>query len=323
VVLKRVLVTGGAGFIGSNFLRYMVPRFPEVTFVNLDKLTYAADLYNLKEISKRQNYFFIWGDISDKETLSKVMRDGVDAIVNFAAESHVDKSIADPNNFISTNIQGCFNLLEWARKLKIQKFLQVSTDEVYGSLAGEGSFRENSPLAPNNPYSASKAAADCLVRSYHKTYGLNVNITRSSKNYGPYQYSDKFIPTVIYNAMRDEPVPIYGDGQQIRDWIYVLDHCRALELVLMNGKPGAVYNIGAEEEITNLELAGSILHLMGKSASLINFISDRPGHDRRYSVNAVKIKAELNWQPENVLEVALQKTVEWYLQKFASFEKEE
>ncbi|MDO9536409.1 MAG: dTDP-glucose 4,6-dehydratase [Bacillota bacterium] len=323
MVLKKVLVTGGAGFIGSNFLRHMVLRYPEVTFVNLDKLTYAADLSNLKEISKRQNYFFIWGDISDKETVNRVMRDGVDAIVNFAAESHVDKSIADPNNFIHTNIQGCFNLLEWARKLKIKKFLQVSTDEVYGALGVEGYFTENSPLSPNNPYSASKAAADCLVRAYHKTYGLNVNITRSSNNYGPHQYSEKFIPNVIYSAMRDEPVPIYGDGQQIRDWIYVLDHCRALELVLLKGKPGAVYNIGAEEEITNLELAGSILHLMGKSASLINFISDRLGHDRRYAVNADKIKAELSWQPENVLEVALQKTVEWYLKKAQSLEKEE
>lgn len=323
MVLKKVLVTGGAGFIGSNFLRYMVPRFPGVTFVNLDKLTYAADLSNLKEISKRQNYFFIWGDISDKETVGRVITDGVDAIVNFAAESHVDKSITDPYNFINTNIQGCFNLLEWARKFKVKKFLQVSTDEVYGSLGQEGYFAENLPLAPNNPYSASKAAADCLVRAYHKTYGLNVNITRSSNNYGPYQNKEKFIPAVIYSAMRDEPVPIYGDGQQIRDWIYVLDHCRALELVLLKGKPGAVYNIGAEEEITNLELAGSILHLMGKSASLINFISDRLGHDRRYAVNADKIKAELSWQPENVLEVALQKTVEWYLQKVQSLEKEE
>jgi len=322
-VLKKILVTGGAGFIGTNFLLYMVPRYPEITFINLDKLSYAADLGNLKEISKRQNYFFVWGDISDSETVNRVMRTNVDAIVNFAAETHVDNSIAAPQNFITTNITGCFNLLEAARKFKVKKFLQVSTDEVYGSLDREGYFTELSPLKPNNPYSASKAAADCLVRAFYKTYGLNVNITRCTNNYGPFQYQEKFIPAVIYKALRDEPVPIYGDGQQIRDWIFVRDHCHALELVLLHGREGRIYNIGAKEERTNLELAGSILHILGKSPSLINFVQDRPGHDRRYALKAGRISDELVWKPENVLEVALQKTVEWYVHKFNQLQAEE
>jgi dTDP-glucose 4,6-dehydratase len=315
VFYKKVLVTGGAGFIGTNFLLYMVPRYPETTFINLDKLTYAADLGNLKEVSKRQNYFFVLGDISNCETVTRVMREGVEAVVNFAAESHVDKSIASPHDFIATNIKGCFNLLEAAREFKIKKFLQVSTDEVYGSLGPEGCFTELSPLAPNNPYSACKAAADCLVRAYDRTYGLNTNITRSANNYGPYQHREKLIPTVIYNALRDQPVPIYGDGWQVRDWLFVEDHCRALELVLLQGRKGRVYNVGAEEERTNLELAGSILHILGKSSSLLNFVTDRPGHDRRYALQSSRIRTELGWQPQNVLEVALQKTVRWYAQK--------
>lgn len=320
---KKVLVTGGAGFIGTNFLLYMVPRHPETTFINLDKLTYAADLENLKEVSKRQNYFFVLGDISNYETITRVMREGVEAVVNFAAESHVDKSIASPHDFIDTNIKGCFNLLDAAREFKIKKFLQVSTDEVYGSLEPEGFFTESSPLAPNNPYSASKAAADCLVRAYSRTYGLNVNITRSANNYGPYQHREKFIPTVIYNALRDKPVPLYGDGRQIRDWLFVEDHCCALELVLLQGHKGRVYNVGAEEERTNLELAGSILHILGKTSSLLNFVTDRPGHDRRYALQASRIRTELGWQPQNVLEVALQKTVKWYVQRINSWPVEE
>ena len=323
VLYKKVLVTGGAGFIGTNFLLYMVPRHPETTFINLDKLTYAADLENLKEVSKRQNYFFVLGDISNYETITRVMREGVEAVVNFAAESHVDKSIASPHDFIDTNIKGCFNLLDAAREFKIKKFLQVSTDEVYGTLGPEGCFTELSPLAPNNPYSASKAAADCLVRAYSRTYGLNVNITRSANNYGPYQHREKFIPTVIYNALRDKPVPLYGDGRQIRDWLFVEDHCCALELVLLQGHKGRVYNVGAEEERTNLELAGSILHILGKTSSLLNFVTDRPGHDRRYALQASRIRTELGWQPQNVLEVALQKTVKWYVQRINSWPVEE
>lgn len=315
-MFKKILVTGGAGFIGSNFLLYMVPRYPQVTFINLDKLSYAADLSNLKEISKRQNYFFIWGDISDSETLNRVMKAGVDAIVNFAAESHVDNSIVSPQSFITSNIIGCFNLLESARKFKVKKFLQVSTGEVYGSLGKEGYFTELSPLKPNNPYSASKAAADCLARAYHKTYGLNVNISRCCNNYGPFQHREKFIPFVIYRALRDEPVTIYGDGRQIRDWIFVLDHCRALELILLYGREGRIYNISAEEKRTNLELAGTILHILGKSPSLINFVEDRPGHDRCYAIKAERITDELGWKPEHVLEVALPETVRWYVSKF-------
>jgi dTDP-glucose 4,6-dehydratase len=322
-VYKKVLVTGGAGFIGTNFLLFMVPRYPDITFINLDKLTYASDLDNLKEISKRSNYFFVWGDIGDSETVNRVMSENVEAVVNFAAETHVDRSISSPHNFVYTNIKGCFNLLEAARKCKIKKFLQVSTDEVYGALGPKGYFTESSPLVPNNPYAASKAAADCIVRAYSRTYGLNVNITRSTNNYGPFQYREKFIPTVVNSALRDEPIPLYGDGLQIRDWLYVEDHCCALESVLFRGEAGKVYNIGAEEERTNLELAGSILHILGKSPSLINFVADRPGHDRRYAIKAGRIRGELGWQPRHVLEVALQTTAQWYVEKFNALELEE
>ena len=320
---KKVLVTGGAGFIGTNFLLYMVPRYPDITFINLDKLTYASDLDNLKEISKRSNYFFVWGDIGDSETVNRVMSENVEAVVNFAAETHVDRSISSPHDFVYTNIKGCFNLLEASRKCNIKKYLQVSTDEVYGSLGPKEYFTESSPLAPNNPYAAGKAAADCMTRAYFRTYGLNVNITRSTNNYGPFQYREKFIPTVIYSALRDEPIPLYGDGLQIRDWLHVEDQCCALESVLFRGEAGRVYNIGAEEERTNLELAGSILHILGKSPSLINFVADRPGHDRRYAIKAGRIREELGWQPRHVLEVALQTTVQWYVEKFNALELKE
>jgi dTDP-glucose 4,6-dehydratase len=315
-LFQKILVTGGAGFIGSNFLVELVPRYPMIHFVNMDKLTYAADLANLKEVDGSSNYSFIKGDISDGKTVNNVVKEGVDAIINFAAESHVDRSIASPNQFAVTNIYGCLNLLEAARGVRIKKFVQVSTDEVYGSLDREGFFVETTALAPNNPYSASKAAADCLTRAYYRTYGLNVCITRSVNNYGPHQHREKFIPNVIYHALRDEPIPIYGDGMHVRDWLFVQDHCRALERVLFHGKPGEVYNISTEEERTNLELAGSILHIMGKSPSLLNFVADRPGHDRRYAIKAEKIKKDLGWEPRCVLELALRKTVEWYLGKY-------
>lgn len=318
ILFQKILVTGGAGFIGSNFLLEMVPRYPRISFINMDKLTYAADLSNLERIDGSSNYLFIRGDISDAEAVNNVVNEGVDAIINFAAESHVDRSIVSPLQFAATNITGCLNLLEAARRVRIKKFVQVSTDEVYGSLAKGGFFTETSPLAPNNPYSASKASADCLTRAYHRTYGLNACITRSVNNYGPYQHREKFIPVVVYRALRDEPIPVYGDGMQVRDWLFVQDHCRALERVLFDGKPGEIYNISAEEERTNLELAGSILHIMGKSPSLLNFVADRPGHDRRYAVKAEKIKQELGWEPKCVLELALQKTVEWYLYKYRS-----
>ncbi len=315
-MLHSILVTGGAGFIGSNFLLYMVPRYPGVSFINMDKLTYASDLSNLKEISTCSNYFFFCGDISNQQDVDDVMKERVEAIVNFAADSHLDNSIVAPRNFIDSNICGCYYLLEAARNNKIKKFLQVSSNEVYGSLGKNGFFTEETPMAPNNPYSAGKASADCLTRAYHRTYNLDTCITRSVNNYGPYQQREKFIPSVIYHALCDEPIPVYGDGMQVRDWIFVRDHCRALEQVLFHGKAGEVYNIGAEEERTNLELAGSILHILGKSPSLLNFVPDRPGHDRRYAVKAEKIKKELGWEPRSVLEVALQQTVAWYVRKY-------
>jgi dTDP-glucose 4,6-dehydratase len=294
----------------------MVPRYPQTQFINLDQLTYAADLTRLQGICGCPNYSFLQGDIADETTVVKIMKEGVDAIVNFAAHSHVDRSIISPRDFIDTNICGCFILLEAARHSKIKRFLQISTDEVYGSLGKKGFFSEESPLAPNNPYSAGKAAADCLTRSYYKTYGLPALITRSTNNYGPYQHREKFIPTIIHNALCDELVPLYGDGRQIRDWIYVEDHCRALEQVLLRGKPGRIYNIGANEERTNLELAGSILHILGKSPSLLRFIDDRPGHDRRYALATGRIRKELGWRPHFDLETALSRTVAWYVQKF-------
>lgn len=317
-MFNKILVTGGAGFIGSNFLLYMVPRYPGTQFINLDLLTYAADLGGLEEINNRPNYLFVRGDIRDGETVQSIMRNGVEAVVNFAAHSHVDRSIAVPRDFIETNICGAFNLLEAARCNHLQRFLQVSTDEVYGSLGSTGYFREDSPLLPSNPYAASKAAADCLVGSYVKTYSLPALITRSTNNYGPRQHREKFIPNAIYKALRDEPVPVYGDGSQVRDWLYVEDHCRALELVLLRGEPGRIYNIGANEEKTNLELAGSILHILGRSPTLLQFVQDRPGHDRRYALAAGRIREELGWQPRFTLEAALCQTVSWYLQKFQS-----
>lgn len=319
---KRVLVTGGAGFIGSNFLLHMVPRYPRTLFINLDQLTYAADPGRLRAISDKPNYQFMQGDIGDRETVFQIMQDGLEAIVNFAAHSHVDRSITAPRDFIDTNICGCFNLMEAARCCKVKTFIQVSTDEVYGSLESGGYFDEDSPLAPNNPYAAAKASADCLLRSYWKTYGFPGLITRSTNNYGPHQHGEKLIPMIIYNALQGKPVPIYGDGKQTRDWIYVEDHCRALEHVLFLGKPGRVYNVGANEERTNLELAVKILNILGKSPDLIHFVKDRPGHDRRYALATGRIREELGWQPRFNLEVALSHTVAWYVKKFQATAKE-
>ncbi len=311
-MFNTILVTGGAGFIGGNFLLYMVPRHPKTTFINVDKLTYASKIKSLAAINHRNNYFFVQGDIADSRAVESVFQNGIDAVVHFAAESNVDRSIANPQLFVTTNILGTCNLLEWSKRREVKKFIHVSTDKVYGSLDHEGVFTELSPLAPNNPCSSTKAAADCMVRAYHKTHGLNVNITRSSNNYGPHQNEEKFIPGVIKQALRDEPVFIYGDGRQVRDWIYVEDHCRALESVLLRGSAGEVYNVGAEEEMVNLELAGSILHILGKSSSLLRFVEDRPGHDRRCAVNANKIRRELGWKPVHSMDTALKRTVNWY-----------
>lgn len=312
-MFPKVLVTGGAGFIGSNFLQRMVPRYPRTQFINLDQLTYAADLTRLREIEGYVNYVFTRGNITDVHTVSEIMA-GVEAVVNFAAHSHVDRSIAAPRDFIDTNICGCFNLLEAARHNRVKRFLQVSTDEVYGSLDSSGYFSEDSPLAPNNPYAASKAAADCLARSYFRTYNFPAMITRCTNNYGPRQHREKFIPTVIFKALHDQPVPLYGDGRQVRDWIYVEDHCRALEQVLLLGTPGTVYNIGANSEMANLELAALILQILGKSPALLQFVNDRPGHDRRYALATGLIREELGWQPRFALEKALSQTVAWYEQ---------
>jgi dTDP-glucose 4,6-dehydratase len=305
----KLLVTGGAGFIGSNFIKYIINK--KCNVVNIDKLTYAGNVDNLKDIEKSEHYRFIRGDIADSRLVESAFEEDIGAIVNFAAESHVDRSISDSTEFIKTNIEGARVLLDAALSRGI-KFIQISTDEVYGSLGAQGCFTEETPLSPNNPYSASKAAADLLVRAYFKTYGLPVNITRCSNNYGPYQHPEKFIPLIITNALRDMPVPVYGDGLHIRDWLYVEDHCRAIETVLLKGEPGETYNIGGCNEKTNIELVAMILKLLNKPEQLIVNVSDRPGHDRRYAIDAAKIQSELGWRPAVNFEEGLAGTVRWY-----------
>ncbi len=311
----RVLVTGGCGFIGSNFIRYFLKTYPEASIINVDKLTYAGNLENLSDLARSSRYYFVRGDIADAPLMESLVKKGLDAIINFAAESHVDRSIEDPSAFIRTNIFGTFVLLETLRKFYPQekiRFLHISTDEVYGSLGESGSFREETPLSPNSPYSASKASADMMVRAYHHTYGLPVLITRCSNNYGPFQFPEKLIPLMISNAMEDRELPIYGDGLQIRDWIYVEDHCRALDLVLHRGKEGEVYNIGGKCEKTNLSVAQTILDRLGKPRSLIRFVADRPGHDRRYAIDFSKIERELGWTPRVSFEEGIDLTIRWY-----------
>jgi len=308
----RLLVTGGAGFIGSNYIHYVVNEHPQWEITNLDKLTYAGNLENLRDIQDKPGYNFIQGDIADRELVDGVLSQGVDAIVNFAAESHVDRSILDATPFIQTNIHGTQILLEGTRKYGIKRFIQVSTDEVYGSI-DKGSFSEFSPLSPSSPYAASKAAADLLCLAYWKTYRTPVIITRCTNNYGPYQFPEKLIPLAITNAFEDKPIPVYGDGLNKRDWIFVVDHCRALDMVLQRGKPGEIYNIASNEEKTNLEVIYGLLQLLDKPESLIQFVTDRPGHDRRYALDTAKIARELGWKPANSFEEALGATVDWYL----------
>lgn len=308
----RVLVTGGAGFIGSNFIRYILEKYDNYQVVNLDLLTYAGNLENLAGVEANPNYTFVRGDIADYSCLESIFSKGVDAVVNFAAESHVDRSIEDSGAFIRTNVEGTRVLLEAARKYGVKKFLQVSTDEVYGSLGADGYFTEDTPLDPSSPYSASKAAADLLVQAYHRTYGLPVSITRCSNNYGPYQFPEKLIPLMITNALEDKPLPVYGDGLNIRDWLHVWDHCAALDLVLHQGKPGEVYNIGGNNEWANIDIVRRILSELSKPESLITFVKDRPGHDRRYAIDASKIKRELGWQPKISFEQGLRNTIKWY-----------
>ncbi len=310
--MTKVLVTGGAGFIGSNFLKYMVSKYPDYHFINLDSLTYCGNLENLKDIEDKENYSFVKGDIRDSKLVSNIISD-CDYIINFAAESHVDRSIEDPEIFIKSNVLGTQVLLDMAKKHNIKKYLQISTDEVYGSLPKEGYFTETTPLQPNSPYSASKAGADLMVRAYHNTFDLPVNITRCSNNYGPYQFPEKLIPLMISNALEDKPLPVYGDGLNIRDWLHVYDHCTAIDLVLHKGKTGEVYNIGGNNEKTNIDIVKLILKELDKSESLIKFVKDRLGHDRRYAIDSAKIQTELNWKPKYTFENGIIETINWYL----------
>jgi dTDP-glucose 4,6-dehydratase len=310
----RLLVTGGAGFIGSNYVRWIQEKHPEYRIAVLDKLTYAGNMENLAGLESNPHLEFYQGDICDAEPLGVILKAGVDAVVNFAAESHVDRSILDASEFARTNIVGTLNILQAARKAAVPRFLQISTDEVYGSLGPSGAFSESTPLAPNSPYAASKASADLLVRSYFHTYGYPCLTTRCSNNYGPYQFPEKLIPLLIANAVAGLALPIYGDGLYTRDWIHVRDHCSAIDRVLHRGSPGEVYNIGARQERTNLEITRFILNAVGKDESLITFVADRPGHDRRYAIDSTKIETELGWKPEVAFEDGMRQTVDWYLQ---------
>ncbi|MFC1938409.1 dTDP-glucose 4,6-dehydratase [Chloroflexota bacterium] len=308
----KLLVTGGAGFIGSNFLHYIIKEHPRWEVTNLDKLTYAGNLENLEDVRNEPKYRFVKGDITDRELIGELLSQSFDVIVNFAAESHVDRSIFDASLFIETNVKGTQVLLEGTKKYQIQKFIQVSTDEVYGSI-DSGSFTEDSPLSPNNPYSASKASADLLCHAYFKTYHLPVIVTRCTNNYGPYQFPEKLIPLVITNALDNKPIPVYGDGLNVRDWIFVLDHCRAIDAVIQRGTPGEIYNIGGGNEKTNLEVVYRVLDLLDKPKSLTQFVSDRPGHDHRYAVDTTKITEELGWKPLYPYEEAFAIFVNRYL----------
>ncbi|RJG24765.1 dTDP-glucose 4,6-dehydratase [Paenibacillus thiaminolyticus] len=309
----KLLVTGGAGFIGSNFVLYMLNKYPNYKIVNVDALTYAGNLENLSEIQENPNYSFVKADIADSHAMEKLFSEGVDVVVNFAAESHVDRSILDPKIFVKTNVLGTQVLLDATKKHAVTKFVQVSTDEVYGSLGETGLFSETTPLTPNSPYSASKAGGDLLVRAYHETFGLPVNITRCSNNYGPYQFPEKLIPLMIANALNDKELPIYGDGLNIRDWLYVEDHCSAIDLVIHKGRDGEVYNIGGNNERTNIHIVRTILEQLGKPDSLIKYVEDRLGHDRRYGIDATKITTELGWKPKHTFETGIKETIDWYL----------
>jgi len=312
--MRRILVTGGAGFIGSNFVRMMLSEHPEVLVVNFDKLTYAGNLENLTGFLDHPNHKFVKGDIGDGRLVERIIDEyRIDAIVNFAAESHVDRSITGAKIFIETNVTGTLTLLEAARDKKLERFVQVSTDEVYGSLGPGGKFTEETPLSPNSPYSASKAAADHLVRAFGHTWGVKCNITRCSNNYGPYQFPEKLIPLMINNALGNKDLPIYGDGLYVRDWLYVYDHCTAIWQVLQNAPPGEIYNVGGCNEKANLEVIELILKRLDKPESLIKHVKDRPGHDRRYAIDASKIISELGWRPSVSFEEGINRTIDWYL----------
>ncbi len=309
----KILVTGGAGFIGSNFILYMLDHHQDYDIINLDKLTYAGNLENLKDVTANPHYKFVRGDIADTELVGGIMDKGVDAVINFAAESHVDRSILEPATFIKTNVLGTQILLDRAREKHVPRFIQISTDEVYGSLGATGRFTETTCLAPNSPYSASKASADLIARAYHETFNMPVITTRTSNNYGPYQFPEKLLPLAITNILEDKPVPIYGDGLNVRDWIFVMDNAEAIDLVLHKGKEGEVYNIGAGYENANSTLIKTVLRLMNKPESLITYVKDRPGHDKRYAIDPSKITTALGWSARTSLEQGLKKTIDWYV----------
>lgn len=334
---KAILITGGAGFIGSNFIQYYQRKYPDQQLINIDKLTYAGSLNNLTEVENKENYHFIQGDIADINTVAAIFKEyDIEGVIHFAAESHVDRSIDDASPFINTNVVGTLNLLQAARAdwetkgvLQERRFHQISTDEVYGSLGESGKFTEETPYDPRNPYSASKAGANFLVKSFGHTYGMNVIISSCSNNYGPRQHEEKLLPTIIRHALANEPIPIYGDGKNIRDWLFVEDHCRAIDMVYHQGKTMEIYNVGGNNEQENMKITNLICHLLDEQRSdllqtyrlehfsdLITFVEDRKGHDKRYAIDASKIQRELGWQPEVGLEDGLRKTVEWYLQKW-------
>ncbi len=308
----KILVTGGAGFIGSNFIHYILQKYSEDSIINFDKLTYAGNLQSLKSVENDKRYTFVKGDIASLEDVKKVFEHKPDVVVNFAAESHVDRSITNPGEFIRTNVMGTQILLDRARENKVERFVHISTDEVYGSLGKTGFFTEDTPIKPNSPYSASKASSDLIVSAYFETYKMPVCITRCSNNYGPYQFPEKFVPLFLTNAMRDRAVPLYGDGLNVRDWLYVEDHCSAIDLVLRKGKLGEVYNIGGNNEYTNIDIAKKLMGILGKPESLIKRVKDRAGHDKRYAIDATKITKELGWEPQNPFAKGIVKTVEWY-----------
>jgi len=327
--MKTILVTGGAGFIGSNFVKLMLETHPEYKIINIDALTYAGNLENLKDIDGNLNYEFIKVDIRDREKIEEIFKNNnITSVVNFAAESHVDRSIEEPEVFLTTNIIGTQVLLDTAKKFwKVNpsdkyckeykpgvKFLQVSTDEVYGALGETGMFVETMPLMPNSPYSASKASADMIVRAYNETFGMPVNITRCSNNYGPYQFPEKLIPLMINNCLKEKDLPVYGDGMQVRDWLHVSDHCSAIDTVLHKGRDGEVYNIGGNNEKANIEIVKLIISTLGKSEDLIKYVKDRPGHDRRYAIDNTKITTELGWEPAYTFEQGMKETIQWYLE---------
>jgi len=310
--MTTLLVTGGAGFIGSCFVRHELKKHPDYKIINLDALTYCGNIENLKDVENNPNYTFVHGNICDRNLVRDLIAQS-DCVINFAAESHVDNSIKHPEIFIETNVQGTLNLLQASKELGVERYLQVSTDEVYGTLGKTGYFYETTPLAPNSPYSASKASADFLVRAYHETYGLPTLNTRCSNNYGPYQYPEKLIPFFISQLLKGEKVPVYGDGMNVRDWLYVYDHCEAIDVVLHSGKIGEIYNIGGHNEKTNMEITHLILKTMGKDESSIKYVEDRLGHDRRYAISNDKITSELGWKPSITFEEGIKLTINWYL----------